>query len=109
MKYALLLATVAAIYYFLSGSAPIAPVVQTVSAAETVPLATGPRNPPTAATGAALKWPLNRTRTSLPLATTTVTLRRSCRGSCEPTTGALSRARRGYLPVTKFSNWRPRF
>jgi hypothetical protein len=65
MKYVFLLAAVAVVYYFLSRSAPIAPVVKTVTAQEVAPLTTGPRNPPPAASSTALKRPLDRTHAVL--------------------------------------------
>ena len=64
MKYAVLLAAIAVVYYFLSRSAPLVPVAQAVTAQEAVALSTGPR-PSSATEGSALKQPLNRTRAAL--------------------------------------------
>ena len=68
MKYVFLLATVAAVYFFLSHKAPVAPVVAEVTQKEAAPLTTGPRDPSAALAATpgehtnALKRPIERTR-----------------------------------------------
>jgi hypothetical protein len=66
MKYVFLLLGVAAIYYFLVRSAPVASVTQAVTAAEVVPLTTGPRETAAPASNA-LKRPIDRTHAVLDL------------------------------------------
>ncbi len=74
MKYVSLLIGVALIYYIFVRSAPVAPVVKEVTASESAPLTTGPRETAAAATPSsaagqaahqALKQPLDRTRAVL--------------------------------------------
>ncbi|MDR3406130.1 MAG: hypothetical protein P4L99_26830 [Chthoniobacter sp.] len=68
MKYVFLLATVAAVYFFLIHKAPVAPVVGEITQKDVAPLTTGPRDPSatTPATPAehtnALKRPIDRTK-----------------------------------------------
>jgi hypothetical protein len=64
MKYVFLLLGVAAIYYFLARSAPVAPVTQAVTAAEVAPLTTGSRETAAPASNA-LKRPIDRTHAVL--------------------------------------------
>jgi hypothetical protein len=64
MKYVLLLLGVALIYYFLTRSAPVAPVAQVVTAQEIAPLTTGPRAT-AAPASTALKRPFERTHAVL--------------------------------------------
>ena len=61
MKYIALLLGVAAVYYFLARSTPVAPVAQAVTAAEVAPLTTGPRETAAPAGTNALKRPIDRT------------------------------------------------
>ena len=62
-----LLATVAAVYFFIIRKVPIAPVVAEVTQQEAAPLTAGPKNPPSAAPAApavrtnSLKRPIDRT------------------------------------------------
>jgi ABC-type microcin C transport system permease subunit YejB len=60
MKYVFLLAAVAAIYFFLIRSAPVAPVADAVAQKEVVPLTTGGRDVAPPASNF-LKRPLDRT------------------------------------------------
>ncbi|MEP6669222.1 MAG: hypothetical protein ABJF10_08720 [Chthoniobacter sp.] len=68
MKYVFLLATVAAVYFFLIHKAPVAPVVGEITQKEVAPLTTGPRDPSAAIAAApapqtnALKRPIDRTK-----------------------------------------------
>ena len=68
MKYVFLLATVAAVYFFLAHKAPIAPVVGEITQKDAAPLTTGPRDPSAAVAAApgahtnALKRPIDRTK-----------------------------------------------
>ena len=64
MKYVLLLLGLATIYWFLIRSAPVAPVVQAVTASEVAPLTTGPRAT-VAPASSALKRPIDRTNAVL--------------------------------------------
>ena len=64
MKYVLLLAAVAVIYFFLSREAPIARVAEAVTQKEAVPLTTGGRDVPPPASNF-LKRPLDRTHAVL--------------------------------------------
>lgn len=69
MKYVLLLAGVALLYYFLIREAPVKPVAQAVTGQEVAPLTTGPRHAPAPSASApattALKRPLDRTHAVL--------------------------------------------
>ena len=67
MKYVVLLLGVVAVYWFLIRSAPVAPVVQAVTASEVAPLTSGPRAPaaPAPAGSNALKRPIDRTHAVL--------------------------------------------
>ena len=68
MKYVFLLATVAAVYFFLIHKAPVAPVVDEVTQKEVAPLTSGPRDPSAALAATpgghtnALKRPIDRTK-----------------------------------------------
>jgi hypothetical protein len=68
MKYFFLLATVGGIYLFFLHHAPVAPVVQAVTAQEAAPLSSGPRGNTEPAPAAApprtdfLKRPIDRTQ-----------------------------------------------
>ncbi|MEI9895716.1 MAG: hypothetical protein WDN28_17990 [Chthoniobacter sp.] len=68
MKYVFLLATVAAVYFFLIHRVPVAPVVGEITQKEVAPLTTGPRDPTAAGPAApaehtnALKRPIDRTK-----------------------------------------------
>jgi hypothetical protein len=64
MKYVLILAAVAVIYFFLSREAPVAPVAEAVVQKEVAPLTTGGRDVPPPASNF-LKRPLDRTHAVL--------------------------------------------
>lgn len=65
MKYLVLIATVAIVYFVLARNSPVDSVKEAVTASEAAPLTTGSREPAPPAATSSLKAPLDRTHAVL--------------------------------------------